>query len=754
MKIPYAIIRSWTKFKGTPEELRSLIDLHITEVEAIIETGKFARMVVGEILEIAPHPNADKLQITRTSVGDAVLQIVCGAKNIKVGQKVPVALSGSFVAGDKAITNATIRGVDSFGMLCSSTELGFTDESEGILLLDSEYAPGTPLGQIFDEDTGIALDLKVLADRPDYMSYLSIAREVAASMGEDFTYQLATNFSETRKQQTKNLITVKQHLKADLCARYIAKAVTGLTVEPSPDWLQSSLKAVGLRPVNNLVDAANLVMLETGQPIHVFDLAKIKGGINIRNAKNGEELVCLDDATRKLTSDDIVIADSKKPIAIAGIIGGKDSGVSETTKDIIIEVANFSRKSIRLSAKRLGVRTDASSRFERGVDLHVADLALARLLNLLQSLVPNSQVATGSIDLHELLPPKRRDLSFDLESIKQLVDIKLTNAQIQKILAHLDLPAEINGKTIRVSVPSYRQDIADSADIAEEIIRIHGLDQIASVMPQVPLQPVITPQILQLADRIRSILSRLGLTEVKTHPFISGDSKTMVAIENPLNENWTHLKSNLLTSLLQGEHESRQLFIYEINKVFTKTKADLPTETTQLAVRMDGAGSYLALRSLLATLCQALGVKDDYRELPTGKGLELVVGSQSVGEVIWHSGNSSGLFVNLDSILGHIVWATPFVELPKYPSIKFDLAFEIDNGIRIGQMHDAIIAANDLVIGAELFDVFELSANHRSTAFHIELRSYERTLTKEDREAVQAQIIEKLSKQFQAKLRG
>jgi phenylalanyl-tRNA synthetase beta chain len=768
MKIPFSIIKSWTKFKGTPDELKSLIDLHITEVEEVIESGKFSHMVVGEIIEILPHPNADKLQITKTKVGDQTLQIVCGGKNIAVGQKVPVALPGSMIASGIEIKEANIRGEDSFGMLCSGTELGMDDGVDGVMILDKDLEVGTPLAQIFDEAGDVAFDLKVLANRPDYMSWLTIAREVSASLGTDFTYQLPIEFSETRKFTTADSLSIKNSVPK-LCSRYMGRVVKNIQVEPSPTWLQAILLSIGLRPINNIVDAANLVMLETGQPIHVFDLAKIhRGALTVRTAKAGETIACLDDQTRKLTAEDIVIADGKGALAIAGIIGGTHSAVALTTTDIAIEVANFDSKTIRLSSRRLGVRTDASSRFERGVDIHLAPVALGRLLNLIHELSPTSQIAKGAIDIHAELAPIKREISFNLDKIKQMIDLPLTNAQITKILISLGIPSSVDGKSLKTSIPSYRSDISLEADIAEEIIRIHGLDKIQSRMPQVYLSPVSMPNMMKLVERVSGLITRLGFVEVKTHPFTTPSaviarskaeatkqsSLDLIAIENPLTENWTHLKTNLLSGLMSLEYQSNQLMLFEINKTFIKSKQAQPIEITQLAVRIDGSGAYSHARSVLSAICASLGVSDDYRELSSGLGLEIVVNQEKVGEIIYHTDTSAGFVIDLDKIIDLVIWTKSMVDIPKYPEIKIDLAFEVNDGIRIGAMQDAILASHELVVESELFDVFSLSDAKRSAAFHLVLRSPERTLTKEDREAVQSAVIEKLGKLFQATLRG
>ncbi|MEZ4210175.1 MAG: phenylalanine--tRNA ligase subunit beta [Patescibacteria group bacterium] len=756
MKIPYGIIRSWTKFKGSPEELKSLIDLHITEVEEVVESGTYANMVVGDILEILPHPNADRLQITKTKVGEEVFQIVCGGKNIKVGQKVPVALPGSTTANGIEIQASTIRGEDSLGMLCSDAELGFPQKVDGVMILDSDLTPGTPLSQVFDSNSGLAYDLKVLANRPDYMSFLSIAREVSASMGEKFSYQLPTTYKKSRTTDTTKLLKVKQTVKPDLCARYLAKVVTNVTVVPSPQWLQDTLQAAGIRPINNLVDAANLVMLETGQPIHIFDLNKInRHSVTVRMGKGGESIKCLDEETRKLSGDDIVIADSKGALAIAGIIGGEESAVTSATTDIAIELANFDRKTIRLSSRRLGVRTDASSRFERGVDVYAIDLALERLLNLIEDLSPKAVIAKGEYDLHKTLPPKRKEITFDLTRIQRLIDLSLSNTEITKLLELIDLPSKITKDKIKVSVPNYRSDIQEAADIAEEIIRIHGLDKIEARFPMMTMAPTTVPALFDLANKVANIMSRMRLVEVKTHPFIAKDADAnAIALENPLNENWSHLKTRLLPTLINFEYQDAKLGVFEINKVFAKQGKGQPMELTQVAARFEAPNAYSAARGALTKLFSELGINDDYRELPSGLGLEVVVNGETVGEIIYHTPTTAGFEINLDQLVPLINWSKPVTELAKYPVVKFDLAFEINSGIRIGKMQDAITEVSDLVVDVELFDIYEMADLRRSTAFHISLRSPERTLTKEDRDTVQKAIIDLVASKFQAKYRG
>ena len=759
MKFSYQLLKSWLDLKLSPQELSDLIYLHITEVESITTSGKWANFVVGEILNIAPHPNADKLQLTKVDVGGEVLDIVCGAHNIAVGQKVPVATIGAVLPDGTTIRSAVIRGERSSGMLCSQAELGRTGDASGIMILDSNRTPGTSLSEVLGEEGDSVLDLKILANRPDYISYKSLAREITTVLKQDFTPPINIDVKEAGGRVNDFLQVTVQDSMA--CPRYMARVIQQVSVGPSPDWMQSVLLSSGLRPINNIVDAANYVMLELGNPIHTFDYDKISGkDIVVRMAKPGEALLGLDGTNYKLNNQMLVIANAKQPLAVAGIIGGEGSGVTDATQSIVIEVANFDLVSIRNTSRRLGLRTDASGRFERGLDIFLPELALKRITNLIQELCPGCKVIAGLIDVHQKLPPITRALTVSPDKINQLLGIEVPIDEMVDILNRLDLPATLTDENLTIEVPHYRTDIEGVADIAEEIIRIYGTDQVPAVMPKMELRMPQIPEIVLVSNRIKELLIRLGLIEIYTHPFDQGTTGA-VELANPLSSEGTHLKTELTNGLAQLEFGRSDFRVFELSTVFAHSQTGLPNETQQLAIRVREKDAYRIGRGLVDMLLDELGVSGVvWREVTEVSGLRLVLDQTILGELTEH-GTEAIVTLDVSALVSHVRRTKLYRPLPKYPVVKMDMAFFIPDRIRIADLVKDIWGVDPLVDKVELFDIFNSSdrgrssvgSGQRSVAFHIELRSPLRTLTKEDRERV-ADIVENtLLERHKARLR-
>ncbi|HAV65747.1 TPA: phenylalanine--tRNA ligase subunit beta [Patescibacteria group bacterium] len=750
MKFSYQLLKSWLNFKLSPQELSDLIYLHITEVESVETHGKWANFVVGEILAIKPHPNADKLSLTQVDVGGRVLGIVCGAHNIAVGQHVPVALVGAKLPDGTIIREAVIRGEPSDGMLCSSAELGLTGDASGIRLLDTKRQPGTSLSELLGDDGDSILDLKILANRPDYISYRSLAREIAEVLRQDWQPPAIAGVRGASATEAELRVEVKDPVA---CPRYMARIIQNIQVGPSPEWLQQTLTAVGLRPINNIVDAANYVMLETGQPIHAFDLNKVKDrSIIVRSAKVGETLACLDGVTRPLDVQTLVIADSSGPLAIAGVIGGETSGVGESTTAVAVEVANFDFVSIRNTSRRLGLRTDASNRFERGLDVFLPELALRRVIKLIQQLCPDSQVGKDTIDVHQKLPPASRLLEVSAEAINRLLGIIIPTGEMADILNRLDLSTTVNGDRLSIAVPHDRSDIDGMADIAEEILRIYGTDQVPLVMPALPLALPTQPDLRRVLTRVRETLARLGLFEVYLHPFDVG-GESAVELDNPLSSVATHLKTDLTEGLRQLEAGRSDFRIFEVGTVFAKAKTVFPEERQQLVLRISEPDAYRVARGIADTLLGELGLTGtDWREVAGVDGLRLVRGQEMVGELRrW--GSEATFALDLSAIAPQVRWTREYRPLPKYPVVKMDMAFFIPDRVRIADLIKDIWAADPLVDAVELFDIFRSPDRGRSAAFHVQLRSNVRTLTKEDRDKVNEVIKNMLLERHKARLR-
>lgn len=753
MKFSYNYLKKILKFKKTPQEIAELMDLHITEVEAITTNAAFTKVVVGEILEIRDHPNADKLHLTKIDIGTQTLDIVCGANNIAVGQKVPVALVGAVLPGNFEIKEATIRGEKSFGMICSETELGLTDKSDGILVLKPSSVPGLPVEEILDTDTDASIEPKILSNRPDFMSYVGMARELAAVLNLDYRPNIDTKFIESK---TKTMTALKVKVEdAKLCPRYLGRVVKNITVKPSPKWLQDLLNAAGLRPINNVVDIANFVMLELGNPVHAFDYAKVGDReVVVRRARDGESLVCLDGVERKLDNETLIIADSKNPIAVAGIIGGEESGVTDQTHDLVIEVAAFDKVSIRKTSKRLKLATDAKFHFERGVDPLSTEIAMARVLNLIQADSPACEILAGNVDIHGKLPSPSSLLRVSSEGINQRLGVTISITQMAGILNRLDLPTEIRRNDLVIKVPSYRKDIVGMPDIAEEILRIYGTDQVPYVMPQIVGRPFTMPAIEALKIQVRELMVRLGFTEVYTHPFDAINSDDKTALLNPLNEQWTYLVDDLSPNLQALDINRSEYRIFELGTIFHDTGEVLPTEHQQLVGLIHAKDAYRLARGVADALIAKLGLAGVWEEYLNYSGLQFKVDNQAVGYVKAINITQAEVSFNLSRLLSLAATAKDFVEINKFPAIKFDMAFVVSPEVKIGELQTMIKDIDRLVDKVELFDVFGLpKSDNRSVAFHIELRASDRTLVGAEGDAIHTKIVEAAKAQFGAKLR-
>ncbi|RLC37873.1 phenylalanine--tRNA ligase subunit beta [candidate division Kazan bacterium] len=778
MKISYNFLKNWIGFKESPQAVADIINLHITEVEEVISSSQYEGVVVGEIKEINPHPNADKLQLAKVDVGhrpgeasgpegDQILDIVCGASNIAVGQKVPVALEGCVLPNGLKIKSTVIRGQRSFGMLCSKAELnlekrsgGFRPEGEsapeGIWILNNKLKIGTPLSEVIGEDSDTIFDLKVLSNRPDYLSYLSIAREVAAVLKKDFKPGISLDFKSKQGKFDRSVAVEVKDYK--LCPRYMGRVIRNVTVKPSPEWMQRILLASGLRPINNIVDISNYVLLELGQPIHAFDLDKIKDNqIIVRQAKSGETIRGLDGCEHNLENSMLVIADSQKPLAVAGIVGGEESGVTEKTKDIFLEVANFDMVSIRQTSRKLGVHTDSSARFERGLSVLLPELAIRRAINLIQQESLNCEVSAVGIDAHQKLPDATTKIEVATDQINALAGITIPPNEMVDILTRLDMPTVLKNGRLVIQIPHYRQDMRGVADVTEEILKIYGIDKIPHTMPEVVLAPSKVKDLRLAVRRIKEILVRLGFIEIYLSPFDSGSPRA-VRLEKPLVSHLTHLKSDLTSGItaaefMEGNRPADRFKVFELNTAFVDVGEVLPDEFQQLVGRIKDEAAYRQIRGALDTLLAELGIVVEYREVKGLNGMRILADKKQIGEIVRVKDNDAYFSMKIDGLVSRLAGSKKFKPLPKFPPIKFDMAFVVPDRIRIGDILDTIATADILVSKVSLFDVHHLGDEGKNIAFHIEITSEVKTLTKEDRKRVEERIQNLLSERYNAKLR-
>lgn len=783
MKFSYNWLKELVDFKQTPSELADLINLHITEVETISsQAANYNGVIVAEILEINLHPNADKLKLVVLDVGRGKREeVVCGASNIEIGQKIPLAMVGAQLPGG-IIKRAKIRGVESQGMICSATELGLGEESDGILVLPKQASIGRPVNEVLGLNNDSILDLKVLSNRPDYLSYVGIAREIAAVMGKKWEVPLDFKFKESSKlENTKQIkVTIKDK---QACPVYSAHWVGNVEVKESPDWLKERLVSTGIRPINNLVDISNLVMLEIGQPVHIFDAAKVQGRkVIVRRAKPEEKIVTLDEQTRELNKEVLVIADSKSPVALAGIMGGANSAVSDLTQEVVVEVANFDPTTIRKGSKSIGLSTDASLRFERNLSPYLTKLAMARSLSLIQLLLPGAVIAKGDLvvgddNIHQ------PTVNLQIADINNLLGTEIKKKDIVSILERLDFSVKTTTKGLQVVSPPSRLDIKDKVDLAEEVVRIWGINNVVPQMPHVIMHPPKKNHIFEEIDELKDYIAKLGFNETPSHCFIGEEWAKKLELKldpalklvNPLNANWTHLSSYLWPNLLQfvGKHNQEKVKLFEINTVFKPSLENdvLPQENKSLAFLSYGyQDGYRMLRGIIEELTQ-LSKKVKFVSVPGSAEdsyiniLRIMIDNQIVGSLEEISpkltqklGIPTGIVwaeLNLNLLLEYSSDKTMrFKQFSLYPSSSFDISIKLPMSVSTGNLIDEIEQSSSLVQTVNLFDIYQLEDKGRSVGLRITLQSYERTLNDGEIKTIESRIINLITTKYRGEIRG
>ena len=511
-------LKQYVDINENIEELEEALTMIGQEVEAIDIKGKYLDNVyVGHIVEYGKHPDSDKLSLVKVNIGqEEALQIVCGAPNHKEGDKVAVAVVGACLPGDFKIKKAKVRGVESCGMLCSEKELAIGEDHEGIMILPEDAPIGTLLKDYL-EINDVVFELEITPNRPDCLSHIGIAREVAAYYKRKVKYPKV--LVNTVNEETSKVVSVDIQAK-EKSKRYVAKIIRNIKVEESPKWLQDRLKSIGLKPINNIVDATNFVMMEYNHPMHAFDLNKISGNkITVREANKDEKIITLDGAERTLEEGDLVIADGGKAIAIAGVMGGQNTAIDNGTTDILLEIAHFEPKSIRKTSKRLGLSSDSSYRFERGVDLEDADIVLNRISALIKEVAGGDILSGVSEKYHTKY--QKREISLSLDKLNKFIGKNLTLEIVGEILSSLqiELISNYNG-VLTVTPPSYRDDLVRPADLYEEVIRMYGFANIEAKMPNESIKAGTVYPETEIVDRYKRKLVSLGLQEVINYSFI------------------------------------------------------------------------------------------------------------------------------------------------------------------------------------------------------------------------------------------
>ncbi len=801
MDVPLKWLANYVDWDFSVEELAHRLSMAGAEVEAIKRSGgEWDQVVIGRVTAVEPHPNADRLRLATVDFGaDEPLQVVCGAPNLDTGQTIAFAQVGAQLIDPstrelRKLRRGKIRGVTSMGMICSERELGLSDEHEGILVLDTEAALGTPLSDVLAD---VVLDIKPTPNRPDHYSILGIAREVAALSGSTVTEPAATFPESDIPIGERTSVTIED---PEGCPRYTAIVIDGVRIGPSPQWMQDALVSAGMRPINNIVDVTNFVMLEWGQPLHAFDYELLQENrIVVRRARPSEQLELLDGSQLELQPEDLVIADAQRAVALAGIMGGADSEISDTTTTVLLETANFQEATIRRSrAAHTESGTEASRRFEKSLNPELAELAARRAAALIIETAGGTACAgiadefPGKAHAPQVLVTQRR--------IEQILSILPSVEEVRGVLSALGISNRwLPPDRFAVSCPPWRSDINVADDVIEEIGRIIGYDNLPSApLPGSVPDPDLDPQ-RDLGERIRDLLSGMGLHEIITYVTVGQQESTAtssigneeidsVRLLNPMNAERDRMRTSLrpwgLRTFAQNQREARSaLGIFEVGKTFTPNGAGQPTETRMLFALLGGETpaslhgeparqfDFFDAKGLLEQLGTGLGTTfdlvpgagDDF--LIKGRSAKLSVDGCEVGLIgqvrpataaaFDVEGDLFALELSI-AALAPLLTRSETVAAPSvFPAAVEDLALIVEASCPAGDLA-AAIADNGLVESVELFDIYsgdQIPAGRKSVALHVYYRSPDRTLTDRDVEKARRGIVRRLQSQFKAKLR-
>ncbi|AJY73649.1 phenylalanine--tRNA ligase subunit beta [Paenibacillus beijingensis] len=812
MNVSYKWLSEYIDLEGIgPEQLAEKMTAGGIEIDGVESRNKgVSGVVVGYVVAKEKHPDADKLNVCKVDVGSGeLLQIVCGARNVDAGQKVPVATVGAKLPGGLAIKRAKLRGVESQGMICSAKELGINDkllpkeQQEGILVLPEATELGQPIGDVLGIDDYV-LELDLTPNRSDCLSMLGVAYEVGALTGRPV--QLPQNDVFRAAERTEDHIRVTVEA-GELCSHYSARSIRNVTIAPSPLWLQNRLIAAGIRPINNVVDVTNYVMLEYGQPLHAFDGDKIAGGhITVRTAKPGETLETLDGQQRTLEPHMLVIADAEKAVALAGVMGGANSEVTAETTNIVLESAKFDGGTVRKTSRQLGLRSESSARFEKEVDpgrvIAALDRAAALIAKLAQGLVTEG---IAEVVVQEAEPAV---ISISIDKTNRYLGTQLSKLEIQTIFGRLGFESELSPEgEFAVTVPTRRGDITRDVDLIEEVARLFGYDNI----PTTPIEGSTTPGALTKPQAIRRELRKrltdAGLSEVVNYSFTSpqrtemfpdlGGGAKPVRLSMPMSEERSVLRRSLIPQLLETAAYNRNrktadVSVFEIGSVFHTDEdvlTQLPREKHRFAALLTGSREasqwnrkaekvdFYTAKGVLESVFHLLGLSgkivyaaaqpDQFHPGRTASvALQTQLGLETIGYVgqlhpsVQLDNDLDDTFVleiDLDAVYEEADFSIEYKALPRYPAIERDIAVVVDSGVEAGALCAAVReAAGELLESVNVFDVYtgeRLGAGKKSVALSLVYRHPERTLTDEEASELHAKSVTKLEQSFAAELR-
>jgi phenylalanyl-tRNA synthetase beta chain len=801
MKVSLNWIKDYVEIQMDLKDLTHLLTMAGLEVEGATSVGEgLEKVVVAEILSIRNHPNADRLRLVEAKTHQETFSIVCGATNIREGQRVPLALIGARLPNGVEIKRSKIRGVTSNGMLCSETELGLGQDASGIMILP----PKVPLGGELNEALGvkdIVLDISITPNRPDCLCVIGIAREIAALTHRKMRYPSSSLTNQGKEIHQKTSVKISD---PDLCPRYVARMVEDVKIGPSPHWMRTRLEKVGIRSISNVVDVTNYIMMEYGQPLHAFDFDFLEEGrIVVRRAKAGDEFVTLDGVKRTLDGEMLMICDGVKPVAIAGVMGGLNSEIKENTKRVLLESAYFEPVRNRRTSKKLGLETEAAYRFGRRIDYEGCLPAANRAAQLIQELA-GGRIVEGVVDAYPI-PIKPSPIRLRIKKIHQVLGIEVPSEQVRNYLEDLELEVQRENQDIFiVTPPSFRGDLEREIDLVEEIARLNGYDRIPITLPKSPPSAERTDREFLLEKRTMEGMTHHGYHEVITYSFASPDSSDLINLSpndprrqhlrilNPLTEDFSVMRTTLIPGLMETarynvSRKNSNLKLFELKKVFLpKERERLPEEVKFLAGLAMGfdrdphwsfslrAVDFYDIKGCVEDLLDALQIKeakfirvDDIPYLHPGKASKVVLGDEVLGVlgevhplVASHYELHGKVYLFEMDFSKMVKWAggeKRFQLLPKFPAVYRDLSIIVDQTLEAKRVMEKIQTFHQpFVEEVTLFDIYQgspIPEGKKGISYRIRYQANDRTLTDEEVNQYHEKVLSRLKEVFQLELR-
>ena len=778
-------------------EMENALTMIGQEVEKIeVLGGNLENVVTAQIIEKEMHPDSDHLTICKVDNGKEILQIVCGAPNHKAGDKVVLAQVGAKLAPDFVIKKGKIRGVESNGMLCSEEELNIGKDSSGIMILPEDTPVGVPMKEYLGINDTV-FELEITPNRPDCLSHIGIARELGAYYNKEVKYPSFVINSESSEKTADNIsIEIED---SNLAKRYVARIIKNVTVKESPKWLKERVESIGIRSINNIVDASNFIMMELNQPNHTFDLDKIEGGkIVVRAGHENEKLVTLDEQERELNSDDIVISDGVKAVALGGVMGGQNSEITENTKNILLEVANFNSQNVRKTSRRLTLFSESSYRFERRVDEENAINVINRLANIIQE-VAGGEILEGVVDNYPV-PYKKKTATLNFERLNRFVGKNIPRETAIGILTRLEIEVVDNGETLTLTAPTYRDDLENEQDYFEEVIRMYGFDNIENILPKLDISEKPVIDTTKLSTQVKLIAANAGLKEVINYSFVPKDAMekikyTSVERENlidllrPITEDFVTLRPTLLYSLLKNAKENMNrnatnIRFFEVSRTFVKAE-ELAKEEVKLGIILAGENNktlwnpkpvpydFYDLKGIVEEIFTQLKFnnymikRSEQSQYHPGRSVDVFVGRELIGsfgeihpDVLenFDLGKTSVLVgeFNIDLIQKYIGKKIKYQGIVKYPAVPRDFAFVMREDILVGDVLKTIQKVDKKIEKVELFDIYQgagVLPGMKSVAISVILRDKNKTLEEKEIVDISNKIVAKVEKDYGAVLR-